>query len=386
LDTLPASEEPKRSSTSIQQLLARGTRNNRLFVATVVLPTVLAAIYFGLVASDIYISESRFVVHTPQRQAQAGLLNTFLQGTGFSRAQDDTYSVHDYILSRDALKELDKHLALAKAFGNSSVDFLNRFAAMDWDDSFEALYRYYPKRVSVDYDTASSISVLRVNAFTAEDALRINERLLGMSERLVNQLSERGRQDIVRYATAETREAERKAKDAAAALATFRNQNTLLDPVQQSVIQLQQISKLQDELIATKTQLAQLRAFTPDNPQIPVLRTILDTLQKEMDAELAKVAGGGGESLTNKAAAYERLVLDREFADKQLAAALASLEAARIEAQRQQLYLDRIVQPNLPDYPIEPRRIRSVLVVFVLGLLAWGILGLLLASVREHLD
>jgi capsular polysaccharide transport system permease protein len=346
----------------------------------------LAAIYFSLIASDIYISESRFVVRSPQRQAQTSLLNTFLQGTGFSRTQDDAYTVNDYILSRDALKELNDRLGLAKAFSSSNIDFLHRFPTLDWDDSFEALYRYYPKRVSVDYDTASSISVLSVNAFTAEDALRINERLLGMSERLVNQLSERGRQDIVRYATAEAREAERKAKDAALTLAAFRNQNTLLDPVQQSVIQLQQISKLQDELIATKTQLAQLRAFTPDNPQIPVLRTILDTLQKEMDAELAKVAGGGGGSLTNKAAAYERLVLDREFADKQLAAALASLEAARIEAQRQQLYLERVVQPNLPDYPIEPRRIRSVLVVFMLGLLAWGILGLLLASVREHLD
>jgi capsular polysaccharide transport system permease protein len=386
LDTLPASEQPKRSSTSIQQLLGRGTRNNRLFVATVVLPTVLAAIYYGLIASDIYISESRFVVRSPQRQAQTGLLNTFLQGTGFSRAQDDAYSVNDFILSRDALKKLNDRLALAKAFGNSSVDFLNRFAALDWDDSFEALHRYYLKRVSVDYDTASSISVLRVNAFTAEDSYKINELLLGMSEHLVNQLSDRGRQDIIRFSAAEAKEAERQAKDAAVALAVFRNQNAILNPEQQSVIQLQLISKLQDELIATKTQLAQLRAFTPDNPQIPVLRNRLDNLQKEMDAELAKVAGGSSGSLANKAAAYERLALDREFADKQLAAALASLEAARNEAQRQQLYLERVAQPNLPDYPVEPRRIRSVLMVFVLGLLAWGILSLLLASVREHFD
>jgi capsular polysaccharide transport system permease protein len=385
LDTLPASDQPKHSATSIQQLLARVTRNNRLFVATVVLPTVLAAIYFSLIASDIYISDSRFVVRSPQRQMQAGLLNTFLQSTGFSRAQDDAYSVHDYILSRDALKELNDRLALAKAFGNSSVDFLNRFAALDWDDSFEALYRYYPKRVSVDYDSVSSVSVLRVSAFTAEDAYRINEMLLKMSERLVNQLNDRARQDTIGYAAAEAKEAERQAKDAALALAAFRNQNTVLDPERQSVIQLQLISKLQDELIATKTQLAQLRAFTPDNPQIPVLRNRLDTLQKEMDAELAKVAGGSG-SLANKAAAYERLVLDREFADKQLAATLVSFEAARNEAQRQQLYLERVVQPNRPDYPIEPRRIRSVLVVFVLGLIAWGILGLLLASVREHFD
>jgi capsular polysaccharide transport system permease protein len=62
------------------------------------------------------------------------------------------------------------------------------------------------------------------------------------------------------------------------------------------------------------------------------------------------------------------------------------LETARNEAQRQQLYLDRVVQPNLPDYPIEPRRIRYVLVVLVLGLLIWAITSLLTAAVREHLE
>jgi len=48
-------------------------------------------------ASDVYISESRFVVKNPQRSAQTGL-GALLQGTAFSRSQDDTYSVHDYIL------------------------------------------------------------------------------------------------------------------------------------------------------------------------------------------------------------------------------------------------------------------------------------------------
>jgi len=62
-----------------------------------------------------------------------------------------------------------------------------------------------------------------------------------------------------------------------------------------------------------------------------------------------------------------RVAIERDFAEKQVAAAMAFLENARNEAQRQQLYLERIVQPNLPDYALEPRRLRSVVVVFVLG-------------------
>jgi capsular polysaccharide transport system permease protein len=65
---------------------------------------------------------------------------------------------------------------------------------------------------------------------------------------------------------------------------------------------------------------------------------------------------------------------------------MTALETARSEAQRQQLYLERIVQPNRPDVAIEPRRIRSVIIILVLGLMSWGILSLLAASVREHLN
>jgi capsular polysaccharide transport system permease protein len=104
-----------------------------------------------------------------------------------------------------------------------------------------------------------------------------------------------------------------------------------------------------------------------------------------MGHQMAKVAGGGS-SLTNKAADFERLALERAFADKQLGAALASLEQARNEAQRKQLYLERIVQPNKPDMAIEPRRIRNILATFLLGLIVWGVLSMLLAGVREHQD
>jgi capsular polysaccharide transport system permease protein len=104
-----------------------------------------------------------------------------------------------------------------------------------------------------------------------------------------------------------------------------------------------------------------------------------------MKAELSGVAGGDT-SLAAKAADYQRLALEREFADRQLAGALASLEQARNEAQRKQLYLERIAQPSLPDVAVEPRRIRGFFATFVLSLIAWGILSMLIAGIREHQD
>lgn len=358
---------------------------NRLLLLTVVLPTLISSIYFGLIASDVYISESRFVVRSPQRQQANIGLGALLQGTGFSRSQDDTYTVHDYIFSRDALKMLDDQFAVGKTFASSNVDIFSRFSGLDLDKSFEALHRYYQKHVTVDLDTLSPIATLSVRAFTSADAYQLNEKLLEMSESLVNQLNERGRQDMIRYASAEVAIAEKKAKMAALAVSSYRNQKGVFDPEKQSALQLQQVSKLQDELIATKIQLAQIRTLTRDNPQIPTLQKQLETLQTEIDSETAKVAGGD-RSLSNKSAEYEGLALERGFAEKQLAAALASLEQARSDAQRKQLYLERIIQPSKPDVAMEPRRISNVLATFVLGLIAWGILTMLLAGVREHQD
>jgi len=44
------------------------------------------------------------------------------------------------------------------------------------------------------------------------------------------------------------------------------------------------------------------------------------------------------------------------------------------------------VQPNLEDKAEEPRGIRSVFTVFVIGLIAWAVVSLVLSAVREHGD
>jgi len=383
--SLPPEVIKEPTPTKFALLKKRIVGINRLFLVTVLIPTIIATIYFGLIASDVYISESRFVIRSPQRQQSVAGLGALLQGAGFSRSQDDTYTVHDYMHSRDALHKLDEALDLKKVYSNSTIDIFSRFSAIGGDKSFEALYKYFQKMLGIELDTASSISTLKVSAYTADDAYRINGMLLEMGEALINKLNERGRQDMINFANTEVSNAEDKVQKAGQAMATFRKENVVFDPDRQTTLQFTQISKLQDELIASKTQLVQIRTFTADNPQIPALRKRIETLKKEIESEQNKVTGSGS-SLTTKAVEFERLSLDLAFADKQLAGSLASLVQARDEAVRKQLYLERIVQPNKPDTALEPKRLRGILSTFLLGLLAWGICTILIAGVREHQD
>jgi len=378
----------QRAKASSARLLT-AVRRRLLFLAVVVLPTTAATVYYGFIASDAYVSESRFVIRSAQRPASGGGIGALLQGSGlpgFQRSVDDAYAVQDFMLSRDALRQLDSALGLSALFSDPRIDRISRFPSiLDLDDSFEGLHRYYQKQVEVHLDAVSGIATLRARAFDADHALQMNSRLLQGAEQLVNQLNDRARRDLIQFAAAEVEGAERRTKEAMVAVSRFRSQRGVVDPERQTMMQLQQVAKLQDELISAKTQIAQLKAFAPENPQVASLQLRVRTLQDEMDAELGKVAGGSY-SLTGKAADFQRMALEREFAERNLAATLANLEQARNEAQRKQLYLERIVQPSRPDIAVEPRRLRAVLIVGVLGLIAWGIASLLFASIREHVD
>lgn len=360
---------------------------NWVFHVTVLIPTTLAIVYYGLIASDVYLSESRFVVRSPEKQAGGLSFDSILSGAGLSsHSEDDAFTVRDYILSRDALRELDEKIGIRRAYTSQHIDFVDRFHGVDWDDSFEALFLYYTRHiVSIDIDSSSSISTLVVHAYTADDARNINGQLLVMAERLVNQLNERSRGDLISVAEKEVQIGEDRTTSATLALSAFRNRQSLFEPDRQSMIQLEGVARLEEELVTVEAQLSQIEHVSPSNPQIASLQHEADTLRRAIAEETNKVAGGRG-SLSSKSISFERLVLEKEFAEKQLASAIAALESARNQARRQQLYLERLVQPDLPDKAMEPRRIRSIVIVFALGMILWGVLSLILASVREHID
>lgn len=370
------------SSLRINRVRQAWSRVDRLFLLVVAIPTALATLYFGLLASDVYVSNSQFVVRSPDKPSMTAL-GTLLQSTGFSATGEEVYASHDYVQSRDALRALNSNGEVERAFGNGSVFILDRYNPVGLSSSFEDLFDYYKDKVTVDYDATSSVTTLTVRAFAPGDAFKFNRELLQLAEGVVNRLNTRGRTDLVRLASGEVRDAEAAARNAAVALARFRNAFGVIDPEQQAKVQLELVSKLQDELIGARMQVLQLQAIAPENPQIPILRTRVAGLTREIDVQMGRVAGGRA-SLSASAVRYQRLELERQFADRRLAAAMTSLQEAQSESRRQQAYVERIVQPNRPDEAQEPRRLRGILATFLLGLLAWGILRLLLAGVREH--
>lgn len=357
---------------------------DRLLVATTIFPTVISIIYFGFVASDLYVSESRFVIRSPSKEISSPL-GVFLKGAGISKAQDDSYVVQEYITSRDALKLLDEELKIRASYSSHNADYLSRFASFGRDDGLESFYEYFEKKINLKLDSASSISTLYVKAFTAEEAKLINDKLVDLAEQLVNKINYRAQQDAIKFAHEEVANAEKKAKEASYALAQYRKEKGVLDPEKESQIPLQQIGKLQDELVAAKAQLSSLQKLAYANPQIPSIKQRIAFLEAEIASGTERVTGGE-RSLSGKAVNFHRLSLEKEFSERLLVSAMNYLEQARYEAQKKQLYLEVISKAHVPDKAVEPKRLQVILGTFLIGLVLWGVSSILVAGVMEHHD
>lgn len=359
-------------------------RKRRWFMLLVALPTLLAMIYYGLVASDIYISESRFVIKSPdQKRGQTSTLANLVQTTGLSGGQEQTNEVLTYVRSRDALKALEKNVDVRDKFSTSQADMLSRFPQPFSDDSFESLFKYYGKHVDAIMDTEAATAVIKVEAFTPQDAYLINRQLLDLSEALVNRLNERARSKGIVEAQRQVDLATSRVKESRIALAQYRNAKSLIDPVKQAGGVLEIANTLIGERAALQAQLDLMQRLTPNNPSIPALRDRIKAISVQISSQDSRVVGSGS-GIASKLGGYENLLVEQEFATENLTTASAALVQARAEAQRQQFYLERVVDPNTPDTPLLPKRLINILIVFAASMCLYFIIWMFTIGVLEH--
>jgi capsular polysaccharide transport system permease protein len=350
----------------------------------IVLPTLAAIIYYGLIASPIYVSQSSFVVKSPgQKSAPTLSLASIVQTSGLSAGQEQTKEIVQYIQSRNALHDLQKQVDISDKYSKRGADFLSRFPSPFRDASFENLYRYYGSVVSSSVDPETGLAVIDVHAFTPDDAYDINARLLDLSEGLVNRLNQRAEGRAIAEAEQRVVDAERRVSNARVALSAFRNRQDLIDPKEQAAGVLDISNKLISEQAALKAQLDLMLRVAPRNPSIPALRNRIDAIGRAIAAQTGR-AVGTPTGIASKLSAYEKLNVEQEFATQMLTAANTSLEQARTEAQKQQYYVERVVEPNKADMATLPNRLKRILIVFAASVCLYFIGWMLVVGILEH--
>jgi capsular polysaccharide transport system permease protein len=368
------------SQTGLLQRLRATLAKTPWFVWTVVLPTVCVALYYLVFAADQYVSEAQFLVRGPQPQS-ISLLGQVLGSSALHQATEETGGVEAFLTSHDAVSALQRKLDLKEMFRKTGLDFLGRLRS---NPTPEDLLGYYRKHVKVATNTNTGVTTLSVRAFDPDDSKRISEELLEQSEQLVNRFSARAEADALKIARNEVDQAEGKLLNINQELTRFRNDKGAIDPAKSSALLMQEVSTIDTQLSTETAKLAQMRAnLHAGAPDLKQQEIKVASLQGALNSKRATLTGGK-DSMAPVVGDYERLSLEQEFANKEYTSALASLEAARLDAQRQHLYLVRVVEPNRAEKSLYPARGLAILTVFVSLCVAYGIGWLILAGIREH--
>ena len=355
------------------------------FIACVLVPIMVVAVYLFTIAADQYVSEFRFSLSSidPPRLDPLSLL---AGNASHSPAGLESQIVVQYITSRAMVDQLDGSLDLRHMFSPPEADW---WARLPRPTSIEALVLYWRGQVDPFYDPANGTVVVRVRAFTPVEALQLAKAIVTASEQLVNELSSRARHDTVRNAETEVAQAETRLKAVLGEIRAFRDKEGLIDPGKTAEAAGTLTARLRDELVRTNSDLTTLKSYMRDDaPAVKVLKArirSLETQQHVVAHDLTDPDRNRNDTLSRQLSSYEQLESERRFAEAAYQHALQGLDQARANADRQQVYIASFVPPSLPEEALYPRRWRSLGIVALIAFALWAIGGLAVQSIRDHL-
>jgi capsular polysaccharide transport system permease protein len=355
------------------------------FLVMVALPVALAAAYLFFVAADQYVAEFRFALRSAEPEPRDP--TAFLQESPApSLTLLNSFIVAQYLGSRAVIDDLSATLDLRAMFSCPEADWVAR---LDLPVSVEELVKYWKRQVDAFFDITNGTIVVRARAFTREDALSLGEAILAASEHLVNELSARARRDTLHNAKEEVGRAEKRLKSALARLRDFRDEQGIIDPRKTADATNALAGRVRDELVRADTELSTLKHYMrEDAPSVKMLEARIQSLEaqrRSVESEVTDTEKTRSAALSRVMGGYEQLEAERTFAENAYQHALQALDRSRMNADRQQIYLATFVRPTLPEKALYPRRLLSLIVVFVVAFVVWGIGGLMFRSVRDHL-
>ncbi len=361
--------ERAREVLKIQRDLARRRRRRLALLAVklaffVFLPTFLAGYYYFRIATPMYETHSEFVIQQADSSTSQALGGLFA-GTSFATSQD-AITVQSYLLSREAMKRLDREYGFKAHFQQPFIDQIQR---LEPSGSDEAAYRIYRKRVKIGYDPTEGIIKMDVSAASPEASREFSEALIRYAEEQVDQLTQRLREDQMKGAREAYLEAERKLKEAQARVLELQKKRGVLSADAEVAARMQQIAAFETRLRDRRLELAQLLDNPRPNPtRVEVLKKTILRLEEQIREMRSELTQGTSTSESLAQISGELKVAEADLSTRQLmlSQALQQLETARIEANRQVRYLSLGVSPVPPDEPTYPRAFENTLLAFLI--------------------
>lgn len=372
----------ERSQKKVRRFFRRDGRAGRLVLVFVCLPTLIFFLYTLVFHSPMYVSEAHIALRSSDAVELPSLAGLLMPSS--SSSVYDAFIVQEHITSMDMLGKVRERIDLVAHYQSADRDPVSRLKKAP---TREEWLRYWQWMVSAAYDLDRGFISVQVKAYTPEMAQTINQVILQCSEDLVNQMNDRAHEDAIRLSKEEVTLSEQRLVRAQSALQQFRDDKSVLDP--QLIVQGLEgvIAKLEAEAARVEAELgAALSVMRENSPRVVNLKTTLQSLRDQLTMERGRLSGITKDgTLSSLIGDYSQLATEESFAQKQLVAAMASLEGARLKAIAKSRYIVPFQPPTLPEESLYPRPFLYTLFVFLGLLVILAIGSLVLASIKDHM-
>jgi capsular polysaccharide transport system permease protein len=379
-------EDLRRASVPIDQF-GSWRMHGLSFALLVVLPVLCAYVYYGLIAAGKYSVEFRFSVRSAtELVADEDNIALMIKAGKHGTREIGTlsYMAADYLRSRNVVRELDRDGWLRSLFSRDQADWLSRFDTSKSDDD---LWHYWREMISVSVDRVSGLVLVRVLAFTPEDALALARAASVSAEKMVDSVAMRERQDATFSAEQELESASLRYSAALTAMRDVRNQEGTVDPKQTIKSSAETLlGVMREKLSLERDRDANRTVLSDDAPEQKVLSDQIRALGSKVAllTEALTNQRKNAKTAAQSIAQFEKQELETRFSKTLLEVAQASYERARQESERQHVYFALFVEPKKPEIAEYPRRARSVAFAGICAFSLWSVMLLAAAGIRDR--
>ena len=354
------------------------------FAAIVLIPTLFGGAYLFTRAADQYASTVAFSVRTEEFTSPIEIFGG-IAGLASSGSADADI-IHDFITSQEMVRALDNALGLDEVFSKPRGDPV---FAYHTGGAIEDLHAYWRRMVRVIYDPGNGLVEVRALAFDPEDARAIASGIFAQSARLVNELSAIAQDDTTDFARAELSRAVVRMRDARGRLTEYRSRTQIVDPSADVQGQMGLLSMLEQQLVEALIDADLLRESTrATDPRLRQADRRIAVIEARISGERGKLGYGGrgadGADYATLLAEFERLAVDRQFAEESYTGALAAFDLAQAEARRKSRYLAAHIRPTLAETPQHPRRFTLLFMMGFFLTAVWALGVLVYYSLRDR--
>ena len=343
---------------------------------------IIGSIYILFLKSELYESNTNVVIKDLNNKTNIGNFSLLLPANSNTQ---DVYTIQTYLESFDELTKLNKKFHLLEHYKSNQVDIIARLKKWNTKEDFLKLYQ---KRLQVIFDTTTGIMNIAFLHTNPKIAYEIVQQLINDANNKINEDNKLIAEKQLKFITKQVEKNKIALDKSIKKLEIFQNTHSILDPKQTAQSQFTLMSSLKAELLQKKAKLNQLRQYMNEKNfeiirlknDIKQLKRTLYKIKKELASKHNK------KSLNLYIFEFERLKNMVELNTELYKQSLLQLEQIKTDINKNSKMLLVLTKPYIAQGYKYPEKLKDIITLILILSLLYGIITLIEAIIKEHLD